>query len=302
MSLLSFLLSLLLDSFCPSVFILEPGQLVHINKNRYHAFRKLSGNSLSENDCHCKLRKELLNRIGASTLDHLCVSIAWDWMFKGATVNGIMNELLLSIEAGAFHRKHVLKNSLAQPHHALLSAASSPLPCVSTVLLKGLLLPLEYFVKEDCNALLKILDHDNVRIRRRVLDGEEGGMMTPFSSDFLCKVCSAELANGYLACWDCLKRYDKDTYICYDCFLDHTWKHRSPNGKVKLLDPDDVKPADRTVHNEVMLCCRMGTVVEEVKWLVRVAKNLRQRDVQFIVDGKASKIKERLGAIDRQTK
>ncbi|CAN0011538.1 unnamed protein product, partial [Ectocarpus sp. 4 AP-2014] len=27
-------------NFCPSVFTLEPGEFVHINKGRLHAFRK----------------------------------------------------------------------------------------------------------------------------------------------------------------------------------------------------------------------------------------------------------------------
>ncbi len=28
--------------YCPSTFILEPGEFVHINKGRLHAFRKLA--------------------------------------------------------------------------------------------------------------------------------------------------------------------------------------------------------------------------------------------------------------------
>lgn len=70
-----------LISYCPSVFILKPGQHLHINKGRLHAFRKLTIEPLPDSDCHADLRSTLIQQITdrGETLDDLCISIAYDW-------------------------------------------------------------------------------------------------------------------------------------------------------------------------------------------------------------------------------
>ena len=71
-------------SYCPSIFILRPGQHLHINKGRLHCFRKLTPDRLRQDDCHALLRQQLINEL-KSTPDfdsywgYVCLSIAFDW-------------------------------------------------------------------------------------------------------------------------------------------------------------------------------------------------------------------------------
>ena len=100
--------------YCPSVFILKPGQMVHINKGRLHAFRKLSTSSLYVTDCHHDLRQNLQESIGNT--EQLCFSIAWDWMFKGVTSEGINREISSILECVRLNSAHNLQ-SLAIPEN-----------------------------------------------------------------------------------------------------------------------------------------------------------------------------------------
>jgi hypothetical protein len=104
----------------PSVFILKPGQLVHINKGRLHAFRKLSPSHLHDRDCHYTLREEILPSVGSEGFT--CVSVAWDWMFKGVTSEGINREVASILECARLNQKHSVQ-SLAIPETALISLA-----------------------------------------------------------------------------------------------------------------------------------------------------------------------------------
>jgi len=85
-------------NYCVSRFILKPGQCVHINKGRLHAFRKVSNEQLPFTDCHAKLRRGLLKPgsrervVGPGKSEILCISVAWDWMFRGVTAAGINRE------------------------------------------------------------------------------------------------------------------------------------------------------------------------------------------------------------------
>jgi hypothetical protein len=65
----------------PSVFILGPGEHLHINKERLHAFRKMTYHPLPDTDCHCILRAQKVAELKALNLKAppLCISIAYDW-------------------------------------------------------------------------------------------------------------------------------------------------------------------------------------------------------------------------------
>mmetsp|Transcript_2478 Transcript_2478/g.3628 ORF Transcript_2478/g.3628 Transcript_2478/m.3628 type:complete len:969 (-) Transcript_2478:1192-4098(-) len=107
--------------YCPTVLILKPGQLIHINKGRLHAFRKMSTAPLPDDDCHRALREKLIkerNIVG----EQLCISIAWDWMFLGVTARGVNREVLTVLEAAILNRKNG-KMSLAIPEMSLLQMA-----------------------------------------------------------------------------------------------------------------------------------------------------------------------------------
>ncbi|KAL7537548.1 hypothetical protein ACHAXR_007900, partial [Thalassiosira sp. AJA248-18] len=110
-----------LANYCPSVFILKPGQVVHINKGRLHAFRKLAPLALTETDCHSDLRNEVLEQKELPAED-ICFSVAWDWMFKGVTADGINREVSGILECARLNRGHDLQ-SLAIPETSLLFLA-----------------------------------------------------------------------------------------------------------------------------------------------------------------------------------
>ena len=118
--------ALLFCRYCPSVFTLKPGQLVHINKGRLHAFRKMSNHELPPSDCHSDLRKELVlaNNL---TKEELCISVAWDWMYRGVTVPGMNREVVSTLECAALNRKHGTM-SLAIPEFCLLQTARNRAP------------------------------------------------------------------------------------------------------------------------------------------------------------------------------
>jgi hypothetical protein len=42
---------------------LEPNQLIAISKRRLHAFRKMTMDDLPDHDAHCRLRKDLVDRL-----------------------------------------------------------------------------------------------------------------------------------------------------------------------------------------------------------------------------------------------
>jgi hypothetical protein len=100
------------------VFILKPGQLVHINKGRLHAFRKLSSSPLHEEDCHYSLRQAILPSLHGKDLT--CVSVAWDWMFKGVTDEGINREVSSMLECARLNQKDDVQ-SLGIPEVAIYS-------------------------------------------------------------------------------------------------------------------------------------------------------------------------------------
>ena len=117
--------SIFFPSYYPSVFILKPGQFVHINKGRLHAFRKLSFSLLPDHDCHSKLRNEIIHERHHKKLplnDSLCVSVAWDWTYRGFTSEGINREVSSMMECAALNRERGAQ-SLAIPETSLLFTA-----------------------------------------------------------------------------------------------------------------------------------------------------------------------------------
>ena len=88
---------------CPSALILKPGQLIHVNKGRLHALRKPSIHKLPVNDCHAALRADVV-RDEKLEKEQLCMSVAWDWMFQGATEAGAHREVSAAMECAALNR------------------------------------------------------------------------------------------------------------------------------------------------------------------------------------------------------
>lgn len=252
-----FLLNLTVASYefryCPSVLILKPGQLIHINKGRLHAFRKMATAPLPEGDCHKAQREQVVKERQLSG-EELCISIAWDWMYRGCTDRGINREVLTVIEASILNRKRG-RQSLAIPELSLLKMGQAHAPAYSSLKLGGIIsnlrchpvggaddenkticrgiLPALRYVIQDHLATMGSVSHEKsqsmergerVSLAERPNANENPAVFAvdPYgNSDFLCKLCSKELSNVYFHCDGCEKLLSKDFNICQQC---HTGK------------------------------------------------------------------------------
>ena len=96
--------------------------MLHINKGRLHAFRKLSPFALPSFDCHAELRAQVLQESKTPWVEQRCMSVAWDWEFKGVTAEGINRELVSTLECSKLNREHNVQ-SLAVPETSILFMA-----------------------------------------------------------------------------------------------------------------------------------------------------------------------------------
>lgn len=110
-----------LHSYYPCLFVLKPGQLLHINKGRLHAFRKMSRSLLEANDCHSTIRAQVIKDRNI-TKDVVCMSVAWDWMYRGKTCEGIKEEVVQTLDSVKLARDHNTQ-SLAIPQLSIIETA-----------------------------------------------------------------------------------------------------------------------------------------------------------------------------------
>jgi hypothetical protein len=198
--------------------MLKPGQFVHINKGRIHAFRKMLPVELADTDCHSKLRKNIVSTDGISE-ETICLSIAWDWLFLGNTNQGINQEVEACLEVTSLNRARKLK-SLACPETCLL------------------FLGIEYLaqMKEERGGYPKnVLEGIFPSLQRIILNSQQiyqsiaSGPVkpdqqyevchtNPYGNDFCCGICFKELPNSYLHCNGCEVILGKDYNICGDCY------------------------------------------------------------------------------------
>ena len=240
-------------NYCPSVFILKPGQHVHLNKGRIHAFRKVSPHKLPSDDCHFSLREALLEEdTFQQASQKLCISIAWDWMFMGADANSINREVACIMESSAHCRKKQ-KSTLAIPGFTLLWMMRQ----LSLRFKLNMLGPLEM---ATCRGILPSLQF-LIRDREKVAEDEDSADIVPglqqhlraretdpISNDMICKICYTEIANVYYNCKGCVALLDKDLYICPLCF-----QQKAMNDVLEL-------PGLKEVQNEEFLstACHTG--------------------------------------------
>ena len=143
-------------NYCPSVFILKPGQMVHINKGRLHAFRKMGlPDEIVANDCHYALRSALVKDIGTTNLP-TTVSIAWDWQYLGVTKNGIHRETTSMLESQFIVDSQPDNlTSLATSQAALLALGSHIFPTDARhrELASGIWPALKYIIEQELECL-----------------------------------------------------------------------------------------------------------------------------------------------------
>jgi hypothetical protein len=218
--------------------ILKPGELLHMPKGCYHAFRKAGNHphKLKPDDCHYKLRSLLHDEIVAGDMeDGLCVSVACDWLFSGCSPEGMRREAMWSWTTCLRNRrltglklcKEALKHptvaikSLAQTELALLFLASTS-GGIDVVLKQALGPILVSLVKRQ----LQIIEHaetieavqkelfpnekklakisDLVTVEKNAPDTIHSpgtpGCIDVASVDYECNYCGMELANSYFHC------------------------------------------------------------------------------------------------------
>ena len=239
--------------YCPSLLTLGPGELIHINKGRLHAFRKMATTKLPESDCFAEIRRNIIETKGLEGQEKLCISIAWDWMYRGVTSGGINREVCTVLEGSTLNRMNNVK-SLAIPELALLQMAKT-IPARSS---NGAVQNLSFLddlkkkkkhnsfyesTKEEvCGGIypglsivvgqhIKALNVEECKSEEKgkrlsianFPDTQENPSICPLDpygdSDFECKLCNKELSNVYYHCDGCEKLLSKDFNICQGCHV-----------------------------------------------------------------------------------
>jgi hypothetical protein len=189
--------------------------------------------------------------------EQMCISVAWDWMFRGASATGINREISSVIEATILNRKQG-KVSLAIPELSLLrmarmyptSEVDLPAEMSFCQFISGSgsgsdddPKPFEPSKTEVCLGILPALRHvvgqhvssmemasqtkskstargERVTIAKRpnTAENPQAYPVDPYgNSDFMCKLCSKELSNVYFHCDGCEQLLSKDFNICQKC-------------------------------------------------------------------------------------
>ena len=226
------------------MFILGPGELLHINKGRLHAFRKMSKDLLPTRDCHFGLRKEKLKELEQKgSLDLLCVSVAWDWMFLGDTPRTVNRELSTSLLASRCCR-NLKMPCLGIPETSLLRlsqicSSHVVLPTEESKKLKqpkksdtysrrhfqalGIQPSIDYWFQCQSSYLKAQSDSKESGSKNRngapKLDSQTAEIDEFGNEGWTCACCFAELSNFYYHCTACEKSSSrsKDFNVCYDC-------------------------------------------------------------------------------------
>lgn len=212
--------------------------MIHINKGRLHAFRKLSLHDLPVGDCHSMQRAGMVKK-EKIVREELCISIAWDWMYRGVTESGIRREVAAAMSCAALNQINGVK-SLGIPEAALLHTARSicnssrsadgkyqPAP---EVICRGILQGLRIVIGQHAAAMTcargNVIDNDsNGRDDKFEIQDKSDADQNPYtsminaygSSDYTCRVCSSELSNVYCHCNGCDGLMGKDFNICVGC-------------------------------------------------------------------------------------
>ena len=271
-------------SYCPSVFVLRPGQQVHINKGRLHAFRKFTPDTVNANDCHKELRLHIVKNESIETLHSICISVAWDWMYLGNSCDGVNREVVTILECAAINR--VLgKMTLAIPELSILALAQKHMShALSKVsfstsfltskrksltnqnstdqkVLAGILPALQFIISQHDNIAQKATTACGVTVAKQPNSWENPGLfpLDPYgNTDFFCKICSCELSNIYMHCDGCEKLLFKDFNICVMCHAEkkfvaqitmHQYKPEMRNCAVNHV-------GDNTQDNGKHCCCK----------------------------------------------
>ena len=217
----------------------------------------MSTSNLPESDCHAERRRNLTESKDIAGEEKLCVSIAWDWMYRGVTPAGINREVCTVLEGSTLNRVNNV-TSLAIPELALLQMAKTiPARSLDTAhgisflgaldkkekqhslydstkeeICRGIYPGLSIVVGQHINALNVEESKSTEKGERlsiaKIPDTQENPQTCPLDpygdSDFTCKLCRKELSNVYFHCDGCEKLLSKDFNICRGCYLQGNYK------------------------------------------------------------------------------
>lgn len=227
------------------MLVLKPGQHIHIGKGRIHAFRKLYPAALPPDDCHSQLRRNIMATTKLQPGGDLCISVAWDWLYRGATSEGISREFSSVLENTSLISVRS-KISLAIPELCLLQTARALTSnsfqkrqstqfwsmCDKSLsqghgqgscdILRGMLPSLRFVIERQLRASRKAIQDQTglVSVASRPNSWENPNVFAvdPYgAADFYCKLCHVELSNVYMHCTGCDELLDRDFNICVDC-------------------------------------------------------------------------------------
>jgi hypothetical protein len=216
-------------SYCPSVFILQPRDYLHINKGRIHAFRKLGNTKLPDSDCHAQQRNLHFDQKGIGA-ERMCISLAWDWIYRGVSPGGINREVCTVLEGSLLNKKHTVKAlaiselCLLQMGNFIPETTKEPeLTAICTGILAGLRFVVSSHVAElaEAQETAKKCKYVTLLPSPDTRDDPASSPVDPYgNADYICKICGRELSNLYYHCQGCEHLLNRDLNLCHECFME----------------------------------------------------------------------------------
>lgn len=210
-------------------------------------FRKVDWTEdLNADDCHFEMRKKLGNDLGEGKKDNRCVSLAWDWIYKGYTSLGVAREISTTLKA---HNRKASSNRsnvdgdgeqiLGKVMHCIIvfarmlyhklrdTAVADETKAMELKLVRGMI-PVIKWAKNRLTV-------EEATLQSKVLvdDADEG--MGPNDVDherYECAICFCELWCYYVEASPKDKNEDK-TFVCIECFCTKNQTFKSKGVKYR---------------------------------------------------------------------
>lgn len=294
--------------YCPVVLILGPGELLHINKGRLHAFRKLDLNrKLPETDCHHEMRLDMKGKLKQDSASKPCMSIAWDYNYIGISARGRANSMLdafrserrnsynadLSLGSGGYFRYNYANSVLAQMNEN------------TGKILPGICLSLQYLLQKmklEETIVQEHMAHPQFIPLATKVKFEEVKEEPYFSGkDYTCGFCNGEIISVFMQCEKC-ELLGEDLYTCAWCiatkrcsrpmgiFCQHNYQGHKKTARKRVKANNHMSP----LRGWKLKCRLKSKCVEDI---LKKAKNQMEKDQrakdQMEKDHEAAEYKER---------
>jgi hypothetical protein len=229
----------------------------------------MSIEKLPVDDCHRVLREQLVDEEKLET-EVVCTSVAWDWMYRGVTAEGIARETTAILESAYLCRPkelqalaslglclhEMVRNTLqiyGERTKAMAKILDPDQPPktepkegpTSVDICRGLLPCFEHLVKINNEVLEKTREQsrDNSGREKVFIRPEPDTNQNPKTTDkdddpydsnhYTCKLCKTELFNMYFQCNGCKELVRKNYNICHLCHEQKLFKRNEDMTKNK---------------------------------------------------------------------